>query len=58
MLGTPAGGDIAWTLAATAALVVVFAPLTMRIYAHQGRPQRRAARGQGHRAVPAAARAR
>jgi ABC-2 type transport system permease protein len=32
MHGTPAGGDIAWVLAWSAALVLVFAPLTMRLY--------------------------
>ena len=42
LLGTPAGGEIAWTLVATGVLVAVFAPLTMRIYGHQGRPRRRA----------------
>jgi ABC-2 type transport system permease protein len=32
MHGTPAGADIVWVLAWSAALVVVFAPLTMRLY--------------------------
>jgi ABC-2 type transport system permease protein len=35
MLGTPAGGDVLWTLVATAAIVIVFAPLTARLYAAQ-----------------------
>jgi ABC-2 type transport system permease protein len=37
MLGTPDGGEIAWALVATIALIAVFAPLTMRLYRDQSR---------------------
>jgi ABC-2 type transport system permease protein len=35
MHGTFAAGEVAWVLAWSAALVAVFAPLTMRLYAKE-----------------------
>ncbi len=35
MAGTPDAGEVAWTLLASAVLVAVFAPLTMRAYARK-----------------------
>jgi tripartite-type tricarboxylate transporter receptor subunit TctC len=31
-----AGGAVAWSLVATAAITLVFAPLTLRLYSKQG----------------------